>query len=305
MENMNMLILSPIHYHRIRHLIQNIDFNTYFAQVVSQKKVRGTIYINDLANPSACLIFHPYGMLLLCGQNDKADFNAEFTEFLLHTSYPRPLWLQVYPSDWSNLLKLLLGHKLVKYPQKSDHFKAEREFRKLNQKKVIECTRVNLVLNRNKYLASRKLEIPQGLRIVRVDQQLFQNILGTVVPKYFWDSDEDFVKRGVGFSLLEGEVLLSTCFSAFVIGNHFEIGIETNPQYRRKGHAELAARAYIDFCLAQGFEPLWSCRKENLGSYRLAQKLGFEVKQESPYYGLVNNNNLCLSSQPNLSTGNF
>jgi hypothetical protein len=33
-------------------------------------------------------------------------------------------------------------------------------------------------------------------------------------------------------------------------------------------------------------EPVWACRLENDGSYKLAQKLGFEPVLEIPYYRL-------------------
>lgn len=33
-------------------------------------------------------------------------------------------------------------------------------------------------------------------------------------------------------------------------------------------------------------EPIWSCRLENTGSYKLAQKIGFLPTAEIPYYRL-------------------
>lgn len=284
-----MLVLNPVDYDRVGHLVQNIPFNTFFAGMVTRKRLRGTIYVNNAANPESCLIFHHYGMLLLCGRTDETDFNARVKDILLHTRYDRPLWLQVYPPEWSGLLQSLLGNRLARYPQDSDHLKAESEFNRLTRKNVIQCTRVNFAFNQDKYLLSPKPEIPRALKIIRANRKLFQGLHGVVVPKYFWDSYEDFARCGAGFSVLEGETILSTCFSAFVIDNHFEIGIETNPDHRGKGHAELAARACIDYCLAHGYDPVWACRKENLASYRLAQKLGFEVTGELPYYCLVDN----------------
>jgi L-amino acid N-acyltransferase YncA len=44
--------------------------------------------------------------------------------------------------------------------------------------------------------------------------------------------------------------------------------------------------ALIDYCLANNFEPVWACRHENTGSFRLAEKIGFESVRTIPYYQL-------------------
>ncbi len=42
----------------------------------------------------------------------------------------------------------------------------------------------------------------------------------------------------------------------------------------------------IEYCLENSYEPVWACRLENVGSYKLAEKLGFEMYGEVPYYRL-------------------
>jgi RimJ/RimL family protein N-acetyltransferase len=65
-----------------------------------------------------------------------------------------------------------------------------------------------------------------------------------------------------------------------------EIGIETAEEFRRKGFAEIVCEAIIEYCIANKYEPVWSCRLENSGSYILAQKMGFEPIYKIPYYRL-------------------
>jgi len=297
-----MHILDKRDYCKVKPLVTEIPINTLFAQVVLENKVQGKVYVDNPQNPSACLIFHPYGMLLLCGKTDNTDFNLKIQEFMLNTHYPNNLWLQVYPGEWSIQIQSWLGTRLKKYPwvpdaSQSGFSQAEEEFKLLNRHSVVECTRFNFTFNRNKYQALPPQPVPAEFKIVRVDKELFHKIPGTVVPRSFWDSNEDFVQSGVGFCLIRDQKPISTCSTAFVIGKHFEIGIETDTAYRGRGYASLAARAFIDYCLINGLEPVWACRKENLGSYKLAQHLGFEVKCELPYYGLVNNySNIVLLS---------
>ena len=109
---------------------------------------------------------------------------------------------------------------------------------------------------------------------------------GSVTPRYFWESEDDFIENGVGFSLFEQGALAATAFSSFVHDDQLELGIETLPAFRGKGYASTVCAALLDYCIENEFEPIWSCRLENIGSYQLAQKIGFVPTIEVPYYRL-------------------
>jgi RimJ/RimL family protein N-acetyltransferase len=115
---------------------------------------------------------------------------------------------------------------------------------------------------------------------------MFEEMTGTVIPSFFWNNAEDFLKNGVGYSLLYNNQLATTAYSAFIHDDMLEIGIETIPEFRGKGFAQLACSALIDYCIENNYEPVWACRLANIGSYKLALKLGFEVNIELPYYRL-------------------
>ena len=90
----------------------------------------------------------------------------------------------------------------------------------------------------------------------------------------------------MGFSLLKDGALASTSFAAFIVGQQVEVGIETLPEYRGKGLASIPCRAMLDHCIANNLIPKWSCRKDNTGSHKIAEKIGFELVLELPYYSL-------------------
>ena len=117
---------------------------------------------------------------------------------------------------------------------------------------------------------------------------MFENMNGSVVPKYFWRDAEQFHTQGVGFSLFYDNKLASTAYSAFITKTQLEIGIQTNEIFRGKGFALLTCATLIDYSLAHYLEPVWSCKFENTGSYLLAQKLGFEPIHYHPFYRLKN-----------------
>jgi RimJ/RimL family protein N-acetyltransferase len=117
---------------------------------------------------------------------------------------------------------------------------------------------------------------------------MYENMRGSVIPKYFWKDAEQFSNLGVGFSLIYENNVASTAYSSFIHGNQLELGIETVESYRGKGFAIHTCSALINYCLENNYEPVWACRLENTGSYKLAQKLGFEPTFYIPFYRLNN-----------------
>ena len=154
---------------------------------------------------------------------------------------------------------------------------------------VIELnTRVNFIFNRDRYLQLEKPVLSGNDEIVDTDTLHFERMQGSVIPLKFWDSARDFIQKGKGFTLLHDSEIASTAYSAFVLENMLEIGIETVEKYRGFGFAELTCCKLIDYCLERELIPVWSCRLENTASYKLAQKLGFEPVLTIPFYRLSN-----------------
>jgi RimJ/RimL family protein N-acetyltransferase len=107
-----------------------------------------------------------------------------------------------------------------------------------------------------------------------------------VSPHKFWRDAEQFLSRGGGWCIEHAGGVVAMAFTSFRFGAQLEIGIETRAAYRGQGLAVHAACALLDQCVTLGLEPVWSCRKENQGSYNLAKSLGFQPTIEAPYYHL-------------------
>jgi RimJ/RimL family protein N-acetyltransferase len=153
-------------------------------------------------------------------------------------------------------------------------------------KVVEEYTRANFQFNAARYSVFRKSTGVSPYPIVETTNELFRRMQGTVVPMYFWDSADNFLEKGKGFSMIIDKQPVCTAYSAYIFEGQLELGIETIPQFRGKGFALYTCAALIDYCLMNNYEPIWSCRFENTASCRLAQKLGFEPTVTLPYYKL-------------------
>lgn len=283
-----MFLLEESDYNKVIEPLKQVTINKLFSIVVAERKVSGKIYVDNTKNPTTFYIIHPYGMSLLFGETENTKFNEKFSDYLVNKENTRDKteWLQVFPDSWRSKIELMLGKNLVKKNSLMDLADDNNDPRF-----IIENTRVNFIFNREKYAQFREqFTQDNNYKIVRLDERTYAEESGSVIPRHFWNDAEQFLRNGIGFSLLCDEkgidVVASTAFSSFIVDEMLEIGIETQAQFRGKGLALIVSSHLIDYCLKEGFIPVWSCRLENTASYKLAQKLGFVSEKYLPYYKL-------------------
>ncbi len=260
-----MIRLNVDSYPKVTEPLQKLPINTLFAQAVINGHVQGAVFVDKMMEPSAFYIVHPQGMSLLFGQTENEIFYQELQRYLMgsHGLRAKQEWLQVYPDSWNDYIRQWTHSGLI-----------------------IENSRVNFTFNRQRFEAATPHSYSDLPVITPMTKEIFLTVDGQVNPRDYWRNAEQFLANGVGFSLIEDDVAVSTAFSAYVIGNQLEIGIETAAEARGKGYALQVSRALISYCLKNGLDPVWSCRRENEASYGLAQKLGFIPSLSVPYYHL-------------------
>ena len=275
-----MILLDKSKYCKVLKPIMGVTINNLFARAVVEEKVNGWVYVDNPEDPATFYIIHPYGMSLLFGETDNDEFNSKFLDHALNTYRIRDKyeWLQAFPESWNKKISVLFGDNLIKSKDNTGESTSNR---------IEENTRVNFKFNKRKYLDFRNKINKDNYTILPTDKEMFENMQGSVVPKHFWNNAEDFISKGVGFSLIYKNESASTAYSAFVHDHKLELGIETLEIHRGKGFALFTCSSLIDYCLDNDFEPIWSCRLENTGSFLLAQKLGFEPTIYVPYYRLI------------------
>jgi hypothetical protein len=73
-----------------------------------------------------------------------------------------------------------------------------------------------------------------------------------------------------------------------VVGNVGEIGLFTHPAHRRRGLATATSAASIKYGLAHGLSTvIWDCYEHNVGSVRVAEKLGLERESNRTMYSFL------------------
>lgn len=275
-----MLLLQQDSYQKLNDHLKDIPFNYLFAKAVVDKTVSGQIFVDDLDRPNTYYIVHRYGMSLLGGDSTNAQFNLAFKDYALNLQQRKRdiEWMQIFPNEWLGVLDKLLGDRLI----------IAEDNKGKNSEKLIELnTRVNFKFNREKFLASREIfKCDSPLKVIENTSSAYEEMSGIVVPSAFWNSPVEFKSKGVSFGLYCDEKLAALSFSSFMAPGKLELGIETRPEFRGNGFAEKVCAALIDYCLQENLEPIWACRLENTGSFKLAQKLGFEPSLFLPYYRL-------------------
>ncbi|MGO0062997.1 GNAT family N-acetyltransferase [Brevibacillus fluminis] len=273
-----MIQLHPQEYAKAAPLVRSVPFNNLFARVVIENKVDGHVFVDDALNPSVSLIVHKYGMALLCGNHENDAFNHQLTRFLKHPAVAFPAkYLLTHPEQWEQKLTALFGSKM----REVDGQQQGQE----NDAFCLQTQRINYAYASPSCL--HDIQVPASFTVTKIDQDLYRKIhevQSTVVPEHFWNSAEDFLENGIGFALLYDDQIVSASFASYIVDDQLELGVETTAAFRKKGYSVYAASALVSYCLANGYQPLWACRRENIGSSRLAERLGFVPASYHPYF---------------------
>ena len=115
-----------------------------------------------------------------------------------------------------------------------------------------------------------------------LEQASYQNVKYVKSEvEWMWSSPEKFKAHGFGYAALFEESIVCWCTAEYVSEKKCGIGIETMRDYQNKGLATATATHFVDYCLSHNITPHWECDGRNMGSIRVAEKVGFELIQET------------------------
>ena len=258
----------------VRPLFQGFDYSLSIHAAMEGNNP-GRIFVDDVNHPSTALALTVEGYLLT-GDDGNRETNEALRRLFKERIFTgevfvngnRSMSLAVHPETWE-----------AKLPELIPTYEVEK-------------------LDRYHYLCHAlkfdwRANLPADYTVRRVDRALLDDAQ-VVFPEAMrewmnfdevWATKENFLSKGVSFAVLhEGEVV-AWCTPDCVAGDRIDVGIMTLRTYRRRGLATIAVAATVEHCLNSGFSAVgWHCNADNIGSWKTAEKVGFERNRPYAYY---------------------
>lgn len=265
--------LKKNNYYKVKDMFNELEYNLSMYATINNLNP-GRIFVDDENNPTTAVVISVEGIYL--GGNPKNDnFFKELNKKLKKEGFKNVTksenvdYLIFYPSaEWENKVKLMLDSY---NPMKDKRRYLQLEIDKYEIKKVSSnVKKVDEVL-----LQSNNL---QGLEDIK------ENIIEC------YESFDNFYKNGFGFIYVLKDKIVSWCLSDCIVEDRAEVGVETEEEYRRNGYCTQVVLAALNYCKNNNIKIVgWHCWDDNVGSYKLAESVGFTKRKDiSVFFGWYN-----------------
>jgi len=222
--------------------------------VLSGKQI-GLVFANCVQNPSRFYVQHGSGFSQIFGDPDN-DFDKALETFLLRERVFSVPKIRLYTPAHPGFLK---GSGL-------DSFRSERQRFHWKPGKIQPVP-----------ASSQKLEVR---RATESDLSALDKAFSLTTR--FWNTPREFLELGrPQVVFFEGQPA-ALSYAAAEAGGQVEIDVFSHPNFRRKGLAAAAVRAFLLDCETRKVDPVWDCFTNNLGSVKLCRNCGFFPRGE-PY----------------------
>lgn len=130
----------------------------------------------------------------------------------------------------------------------------------------------------------------EGIRFVPIDRpflaaEQLDNIEQVRAEiRWMWPSEQRYYEYGLGCAAVVHNRIVCWCTAEYLSAERCGIGIETVQAYGRRGIATATAAQFVQLCFDRGIAPFWECRANNIGSIRVAEKVGFTLLAEERYW---------------------
>jgi RimJ/RimL family protein N-acetyltransferase len=259
--------LDQTQFERVRALFTPIAAYQLTAMGVIDGTAPGEIWVDDVDSPQSAYMISPEGMYL-AGNPENQVFNRALNDHFRTTLYNvtdeiRSICLVYDPPGWgSKLTGILYPRDLLIYPRR--HY-------------VCRALQVDW-----------RAKLPEGFSVRQIDADLLARDDLAISDharewvKNNWRTVENYMAHGFGFCTIDEQAhkVVSWSLADCVHGDGCEIGIQTLPEYRRRGLAAITTAAAVDHALANGYAWVgWHCHDDNSGSIGVAEKVGFALER--------------------------
>lgn len=264
--------LEKTRYAAVEPLFTKLRNNAAIESIFNSKnEVR--LFVDDPKRPTSAFVLNSWAYYYLAGNSDNGRFNAALADFLENEYFPECV-KNGYNTDFAF------------YPDTDEWCdRVEKMFSSLN---LTKSGKTYFDYDINRFEKNWRDQIPKGFAVKKISPELIASIENSHefvdYINCFWVTADKYFEKGMGYCALNEVDFAAICISVFASENDRELGIKTFPEFRRKGLAYVTACAYIEDCLRNGFNPVWSCFSENEVSVELAKKLGYTIRDAHPIY---------------------
>jgi RimJ/RimL family protein N-acetyltransferase len=264
-------------FERVRSMFQVFDYSLSINAAIDGNNP-GRIFVDDMYRPRTAFALTVEGYLLTGD-----DSNHEIVGALSYLFKEKIFTGEVFVNgDWSMSLAIHPETWEAKLPKLIPTHEVEK------------VDRYHYLCNTLKF--DWRKNTPEEYKVCRVDRALLNDaeivfsdtMRDWMDVKEMWWTEENFLSKGVSFVVLFESEGVAWCTPDCVAGDRIDVGVITYPMHRRRGLASLAVAATVEHCLHIGYNAVgWHCNSENVGSWKTAEKVGFERNREYTYYYYV------------------
>lgn len=243
--------LEQSNFSKVRGLVKNTNQELSIEAVISGSSL-GKIFVDNLESPMSTLIITPE-CNVVGGKADNRIFNAEIKnilDFFDQITCDNEEW----ESNIHEIHKSIAMRKYVRRNYIFEELKFNDFVEKLDNQYTLEYVNVS-TLNELNFENSDKI------------RDWFKSINLSIFKNYCLGA---YVRRD--------KKILSWCLVDCIVGDQIEIGIKTESDYRKRGLGAIVAAATVSSFISKGFKEIgWHCVDTNVGSIRIAEKVGFKL----------------------------
>lgn len=228
----------------------------YVVDMYYENPKLGKLFVDDEETPTSCILSLKH--LLFIGGNLSEDCLNFLSGELLTSDIRNSLkvFYIIYPNEtWKNALTKLFPDNCSQY-ERSLYCYSKPESIKIipNPKEVIELTS----------------------DLMKSDVSNLNMIINEVISTNTYDSMEDYLTRGIGFTLVINNKACGFCTSEYPSKKSIAIGIEVLGEHQQKGYAKIMTRAFLNKAVQRGLTTYWDCLRNNTASVKTALSCKFE-----------------------------
>ena len=259
-----MLKLEKKDYAKVNDLFKELNYNIVINSII-KGNAQGEVYVDNINDPKVAVVWDNVGEILIGGDSSDGVINRSIDDTIKNVIIPK-----------INKSEVQISKIGVSY---TDNFKDKLEVLKDYPSNDV----VKNIYKFNKLKINPLSIVPRKFELAEINENILRNKKLEHLNKLknwinsFWDSEEEFLEKGLGYCLVKDNVIVSFCIAAYTYDEKVEFVLKTSEIFRGRGFGKSVAAACVEKAVKSGKQVEWQCDNDNIPATRLADCLGFEL----------------------------